>query len=34
MNVEIGTEAAAIPLLGINKWDFCCSAYTGRRIHF
>ncbi len=25
MNVEIGTEAGAIPFLGIHKWDFRCS---------
>jgi hypothetical protein len=25
-NVEIGTEAAAIPSLGIHTWDFRCSA--------
>ncbi len=26
MNVEIGTEARAIPFLGIHKWDFRCSV--------
>jgi hypothetical protein len=26
MNLEIGTEARAVPFLGIHKWDFRCSA--------
>ncbi len=26
MNVEIGTEAPAIPFLGIHKWDLRCSV--------
>jgi hypothetical protein len=25
-NVEIGTEARAIPRKGIHKWDFRCSV--------
>ncbi len=26
MNVEIGTEAGAIPFLGIYEWEFHCSV--------
>jgi hypothetical protein len=26
MNVEIGTDARAIPFLVTHKWDFRCSA--------
>jgi hypothetical protein len=28
MIVEIGTEAGAIPFLGMHKWDFCCSVFA------
>jgi hypothetical protein len=26
MNVEFGTEAGAIPFLGMHKYDFRCSV--------
>jgi hypothetical protein len=26
MNVEIGTEAAHLPIPGIHKWDFRCNV--------
>jgi hypothetical protein len=28
MIVETGTEAGAIPFLGIHKWDFRCSVFA------
>jgi hypothetical protein len=34
MNVEIGTEAGAIPFLGIHKWDILGSVQKNKKKQF